>query len=101
MNKIDKLLQTDNFAIAEWEERGLIPSATEIIKELETVTQEFLLNLKKIEENQLDKKQKLEKVTILLNELPWDNFDTEEKEFLADVLAPVINYIGLSPSDIF
>ncbi|CCO47846.1 hypothetical protein VIBNISOn1_400008 [Vibrio nigripulchritudo SOn1] len=96
--KIDDLIQKDNYALPLWEQRGLVPSPEHVIKRLERVTVNFLENLKKINENsELDAPSKLEKVQSLVDELPWDSFDTEEKEFLADVIAPAIESMGYNP----
>ena len=37
----------------------------------------------------------------LVDNLPWYDLDTEEKEFLADVLAPAIESLGMNPWLIF
>jgi len=96
--KIDELIQKDNYALPYWEERGLIPSPAPVIKQLEITTINFLKSLKAIDENsELDKASKLDKIQRLVDQLPWDDFDTEEKEFLADVIAPAIKSIGYNP----
>lgn len=37
------------------------------------------------------------KINGLVDDLPWFDLDTEEKEFLADVLAPAIKSAGFDP----
>lgn len=49
----------------------------------------------------IDKAAKLKVINQLVDELPWSDFDTEEKEFLADVLAPAIESMGFNPWTIF
>ncbi|MFD2177081.1 hypothetical protein [Veronia pacifica] len=96
--KIEELIRKDNYALSLWEERGLMPSPAHVIKHLEVVTVTFLKNLKEIDENtELDKPSKLTKVQELVDLLPWSDFDTEEKEFLADVIAPAIESMGYNP----
>lgn len=96
--KIEELIQNDNYALPLWEKRGLMPSPLRVIKQLESVTVNFLNNLKVINENSgLNKSSKLQKVQELVDQLPWDDFDTEEKEFLADVIAPAIESMGYNP----
>lgn len=96
--KIEELIKNDNYALPLWEKRGLMPSPVSVIKQLESVTDRFLKNLKVINENsELDISSKLERVQKLVNQLPWDDFDTEEKEFLADVIAPAIESMGYNP----
>jgi len=96
--KIEELILNDNYALPLWEKRGLMPSPAPVIKQLESVTVTFLKSLKAINENSgLDKPSKLEHVQKLVEQLPWDDFDTEEKEFLADVIAPAIESMGFNP----
>lgn len=100
--KIDELLQKENYAKELWEPRGLIPSPDNVIKKLEFVTKAFLKSLRVInQDSTLDKSAKLKMVKQLVDELPWIDFDTEEKEFLADVLAPAIESMGFNPWTIF
>jgi len=96
--KIEELILNDNYALPLWEKRGLMPSPAPVIKQLESVTVNFLKSLKVINESsKLDKSSKLEKVQKFVEQLPWDDFDTEEKEFLADVIAPAIESMGFNP----
>lgn len=96
--KIDELIRKDNYALPLWEERGLMSSSVIVIKHLESVTVTFLKGLKAInEDSKLDKASRLDKVRNLVDHLPWSDFDTEEKEFLADVIAPAIISMGYNP----
>ena len=95
---IDKLLSQDNYANDAFLARGLNPSDAETIRELEAVTNIFLSTLKSGLQVSDDLKGF---VSDLVDMLPWDDFDTEEKEFLADVLAPAIESVGLDPWKIF
>ena len=96
--KIDELILNNNYALPLWEQRGLVPSSAPVIKQLESVTIKFLKSLKAINERaELDKDAKLKKVQKLVDQLPWDDFDTEEREFLADVIAPAIESMGYNP----
>ena len=100
--KIDELLQKDNYTTNLWKARGLIPSPENVIKELEATTKSFLKSLKTIDlDATIDKAAKLKVINQLVDELPWSDFDTEEKEFLADVLAPAIESMGFNPWTIF
>ncbi len=96
--KIEELILNDNYALPLWEKRGLNPSPASVIKKLESVTVNFLKTLKLIsEDSKLDESSKLDKVQKLVDQLPWDDFDTEEKAFLADVIAPAIESMGYNP----
>lgn len=100
--KIEELLQKENYAIELWELRGLTPSDSSIIEELEMATHLFLKRLKVInEDDSSDKTKELSMINDLVDDLPWYAFDTEEKEFLVDVLAPAIKSMGFDPWDIF
>ena len=95
---IDELIKKENYAIELWEPRGLNPSAPEVITALEVVTNSFLKKLRQIQiDSDLNKSQQLEKVQRLVDSLPWNDFDTEEKEFLADTIAPAIASLGFDP----
>ena len=95
---IDKILSQDNYTDEAFLARGVNPSdavATEILRK---ATEKFLVELKSgfdAAENQV------EFVTKLVDELPWFDLDREEKDFLADVLAPAIESIGLDPWQIY
>ena len=100
--KIDELLEKKNYSTEFWEERGLMASPDSVIMELEAITNSFLKKLKLInQDSSIDDIAKLKKINQLVDELPWSNFDTEEKEFLADVLAPAIESVGFNPWTIF
>lgn len=99
---IDELLKKENYSIEKWSERGLNPSPITTIEFMEKETKIFLIELKKVsEETNLSLEEKNKKVTLLVDKLPWYDLDTEEKEFLADVLAPAIESLGLEPWSIF
>ncbi len=96
--KIDELIENDNYALSIWKTRGLNPSPAPVIKQLESVTIAFLKSLKQINEApKIDKVEERKKIQLLVDQLPWSNFDTEEKEFLADVIAPAIESMGYNP----
>ena len=95
---IDKLIQNNNYSLELWEPRGLIPSPVEVIISLEETTNEFLVSLRKIHlNNGLTSEQKKEQIQLLVDQLPWLDFDTEEREFLADTIAPAIESVGFNP----
>ena len=95
---IDKLIQNNNYSVELWEPRGLIPSPTAVIISLEKTTNEFLISLRKIHLNDgLTSEQKKEQIQLLVDQLPWLDFDTEEREFLADTIAPAIQSVGFNP----
>lgn len=99
---IDQVLDKDNYAKEEWQARGLNPSPQAKIQVLEAVTKSFLTELKSVHSRyDNDKVQLSAAVNRLVDELPWSELDTEEKEFLADVLAPAIRSVGLNPWLIF
>lgn len=84
-----------------WEERGLMPSSQPIILKLRKATNDFLTKLEKIQVANESYEIKINQVEKIVDELPWDEFDTEEKEFLADTLAPAIKAAGYDPALIF
>ena len=84
-----------------WEERGLNQSENSIVKLLRETTNEFLNELTLIHNSSDSEKLKLERINKIVDNLPWSSLDTEEKEFLADVLAPAIHATGFNPWTIF
>jgi len=100
MMVIDTLLEKDNYAATEWENRGLIPSPSTTVKLMSSATKLFLNDLKVIAIDPSND-DRAKKVSELVDQLPWGELDTEEKEFLADVLAPAIQSVGLNPWAIF
>lgn len=84
-----------------WEARGLNPSEDSIIKILRSCTNDFLQQLLEVFESSKSMEEKLVTISNLADALPWFDLDTEEKEFLADVLAPAIKSAGVNPWSIF
>lgn len=105
----DKLLKTAN-AIKKsdiyensenWKARGLNPSDQQVINILREATNNFLDRLVEIDNSNESSETKLKQISSLVDELPWDELDTEEKEFMADTLAPAIEAAGFNPWTIF
>lgn len=95
---IDDLIKKENYALELWEPRGLNPSPPEVISSLEITTNRFLESLKRIHaQSSLSEEEKRVKVQALVDDLPWLDYDTEEKEFLADTIAPAIEFVGFNP----
>jgi len=105
----DKLLKTVNeiknsdiYENSEnWEARGLNSSDQQVIDVLRKATNNFLDRLVKIDNSNESSETKLKQISNLVDELPWDELDTEEKEFMADTLAPAIEAAGFNPWKIF
>lgn len=83
----DKLLKTVNeiknsdiYENSEnWEARGLNSSDQQVIDILRKVTNNFLDRLVKIDNSNETFETKLKQISNLVDELPWDELDTEEK----------------------
>lgn len=84
-----------------WQTRGLMPSNKPVVLLLRKATNDFLDKLEEIYKRKESSEEKLELVSEIVDELPWDELDTEEKEFLADTLTPAIRAAGLDPNTIF
>lgn len=84
-----------------WQTRGLKPSNKPVVLLLRRATNDFLDKLEEIYKRKESSEEKLELVSEIVDELPWDELDTEEKEFLADTLTPAIKAAGLDPVTIF
>ena len=84
-----------------WEARGLNPSDQSVILILRKATNDFLDKIEQIYNSNESSEIKLKQVSNIVDELPWDELDTEEKEFMADALAPAIKAAGFDPWAIF
>ena len=84
-----------------WEARGLNSSEQSVIQILRKATNDFLDKLEKIHDSNESSETKLKQISNLVDELPWNELDTEEKEFMADTLAPAIEAAGFNPWTIF
>ncbi|WP_299312281.1 hypothetical protein [uncultured Aquimarina sp.] len=84
-----------------WKARGLNPSEQSVILILRKATNDFLKKLEKIYNSKESSETKLNQVSNIVDELPWDELDTEEKEFIAEELAPAIQALGFDPWTIF
>ncbi|SDF33791.1 hypothetical protein [Cellulophaga baltica] len=80
-----------------WEERGLNQSDAEVVHILRTSTNDFLDKLSTIVNANTPKESKLTAIRDIVDKLPWDDLDTEEKEFLSEVIAPAIEAAGFDP----
>ena len=96
-----EIKQSDSYENPEhWLDRGLNPSDAGVIQLLRNATNNFLDALKVIYESSDTNEVTLQKIHNLVDELPWIELDTEEKEFLAEVIAPAIEATGNDPWEI-
>lgn len=86
---------------ANWEKRGLNPSDESVILILNKATNDFLCHLGSIVKSDDSSEKKRKQISDLVDQLPWDELDTEEKEFMADTLGPAIEAAGFDPWSIF
>lgn len=74
-----------------WEARGLNPSDQQVIDVLRKATNDFLDRLVEIDNSNEPSETKLNQISNLIDELPWDELDTEEKEnFFERLIRPAI-----------
>ena len=101
-NTIEKIRSSEVYENPKnWEARGLNPSGESVINILKKATDDFLLKLEKIYSSYESSEEKLKQVSKIVDELPWFELDTEEREFLADELAPAIKAAGFDPWAIY
>lgn len=84
-----------------WIARGLNQSDQEVILILRNATNDFLEKLQEIHNSNESSETKLKQISSIVDELPWGELDTEEREFMADELAPAIKAAGFDPWVIF
>ena len=80
-----------------WEERGLNQSDDTVVQILRNSTNDFLDKLSTIVNANTPKESKLIAIQNIIDNLPWDDLDTEEKEFISEVIAPAIEAAGFDP----
>jgi len=95
--EIFKLKQ--KFPLDKWEQRGLIPSASDVISEMEDTINRFVDFFKEnieMERSDLEELNQLIR-TYVLNEVYYSlKFDTEEREFIYDTMNEVLNLYSLN-----
>lgn len=101
-NTIDSIRNSDIYENRQnWEARGLNPSDQTAILLLRKATNNFLDKLENIYTSNETPLNKRKQISGIINDLPWDELDTEEKEFMADTLAPAIQAAGFDPWSLF
>lgn len=101
-NTVEKIRTSDIYENPKnWEARGLNPSGQSVIITLRKATNNFLEKLVEIVSSNVSSETKHKQVSNLVDELPWDELDTEEKEFMADILSPAVKAAGFDPSTMF
>ena len=99
---IEGLKNRDSFNKASsWEKRNLIQSDAYVISILNNAKAVFLKEIQAIKDKYHSDKERLVNLNKLVDNLPWDELDTEEREFMADELAPAIEALGFDPIIIF
>ena len=88
---IQTLLSKKKFSKEEWEERFVNPSSQNVIDKMRAVTNEFLIELDQANVLSIaDKDQRTETVVRLIDEIPWSDFDTAERDFIFEEISPVL-----------
>lgn len=101
-NTIDSIRNSDIYENPKnWEARGLNPSDQTVILLLRKATNDFLDKLEKIYTSNETSLNKRKQISGIIDDLPWDELDTEEREFMADTLAPAIKAAGFDPWSLF
>ncbi len=63
----------------------MVPSDNSVKEILRKATNDFIDKLDVIHNSNKSSEEKLKSISKLVDNLPWDDLDTEEKEFLADI----------------
>jgi hypothetical protein len=80
---IEALRKRDSFNKASsWEKRGLNQSDGYVISILNNAKSVFLKEIREIKDNDHSDKERLVNLNRLVDNLPWDELDTEEREFM-------------------
>ena len=99
MNKIselEKFKNEDKFPELDWSDRGLNPSPIEIISKMNNEVNTFIDFLSAITTSEeIDTSNRPKLLQDWFNE--WDNFefDTEETEFIVDIMCEAMNIVNI------
>ena len=92
------LVNKKKYEEKEWAERLVVRPSQTVIDKMNSVTNAFCLRLGYVDFDKLiDNNEKLEVVMDLVDKIPWLDFDTTDREFIADEIIPVLIKIGVDP----
>ncbi len=85
------LLNKKKFEEEEWLERGVNPSSSNVIDKMVAVTNAFLVRLDHADVLAIsDNDQRLETIEAIMDKIPWDDFESEERDFIFEEITPVL-----------
>jgi hypothetical protein len=98
VDQLQILKSKDKFPIEDWGKRGLIPSTDEVRKKMNQEVNNFIVFIE----------SKLKNVSVRLTEEvqqyldEWDSFDfdTEETEYILDIMCGVLQMVDVDCNDI-
>ncbi|OWP64239.1 hypothetical protein CDA63_04160 [Hymenobacter amundsenii] len=99
--KLESYVTRNNFPLADWDQRGLMPSSEETQQEMQVALVDFLRFLQSCIATLAPGSKPL---TLAVQEYleEWDiiEFDTEEREYLYDLACEILLIVGVNPDDI-
>lgn len=95
INKLTALKQRDKFSDGEWEKRGLNASVPELSHELNTLFNDALDALIKAVEKDASGTQLKSILSQHLSGFPRSEYDTEEREFIADLFYQLTKTVNI------
>ena len=103
MNKIEKLQQfkeNDNFLIEKWRKRALNPSPRTVIDGMNQEVDKFIVFLQN-QMNNPNSNEQINKIQLYFNDWHPIDYDTEETEFVADIMFEILETIEVETNNLF
>lgn len=101
VNELISYKSENKFPLASWELRGLNPSPNSTIKLMNEDVNQFIdFIIPKIKSSNLTSENLTEDVQEYIDDIDWFDFDTEEKEWVADEYFTVIKKTGIELGDL-
>ena len=78
-----------------WKSRGVVPSSIAVVALLRSEMNKLVDFLLDLDSRQLPAEERKAGVATYVEDIPWDDFNADEREFFADVVSPVIQAAGV------
>ena len=97
INQLRELREKDKFLLLDWEERGLNLSEPEVIESMKAEVNKFIdFIISNLESGNTSPEILTDIIQSYIDDEAefWDDFDTEEREWIYDEFCPVIEKAG-------
>ncbi len=98
-DELGELKNTEKFPLEEWDERGLNPSSETVRLDMNKDVNGFIDHILSIE-NSTQRENVVSGIQVYVDQWDRNGFDTEEMEYIFDVMADIIRKVGLRLDEI-